>query len=199
MDYTNAEDIRKMKEYLEKHLTAKRMKHSMGVVKMAGTLAEIYGEDVQKARFTGLVHDIAKCKTPEEMDEAVRKYGLPDEYLGTPQLAHSKVGAAMLKEDFGITDEDILNGVSYHTTGRRGMSTFEEIIYVSDAIEENRPYKGAAELRKLACRDLDACCLEVMDFCLESIQAKGHELDFDTVEARKYIQEKINSGKGKEE
>ena len=57
---TNYTKIKELDEYLRRVLKPKRYTHSLGVVEMAGTLAEIYGADVQKARFAGLVHDIAK-------------------------------------------------------------------------------------------------------------------------------------------
>ena len=31
----------------------------------------------------------------------------------------------MSRDIFGIDDEDILNAIAYHTTGRAGMSTLE--------------------------------------------------------------------------
>ena len=32
----------------------------------------------------------------------------------------------MAERDFGITDDDILNAIKYHTTGRAGMSLLEK-------------------------------------------------------------------------
>ena len=94
----------------------------------------------------------------EEMNMLVEQYQIGDYYIDKPQLAHSKLAAAILKDKFGVEDEDILNAVRYHTTGRAGMSLLEKIIFVADATEPNRTYEEAEELNKLAFSDLDQAC-----------------------------------------
>ena len=175
------------------HLKPSRYTHSLGVEVMAERLAGLHGADTEKAAFAGRYHDIAKCFTQDEMNESVRKYGLPEMYIDNNPLAHSKVAAEILKDQFGVTDEEVLNAVRSHTTGRAGMSLLEEIVYVADAIEDNRSYEGLAELQAQAAADLDGACLFIMDWTLESLKKKGREPDRDTVEARNYISERIRN------
>ena len=182
-----------LEAYMKDRLTDKRYRHSLGVEKMASELAEIYGADIEKAAFAGRYHDIAKCLTAEESDALVRKYNLPDKYIGNIALAHSKLAAEILKNEFGVTDEEILDAVRSHTTGRVEMSLLEEIVYSADAIEENRSYPELEELQELAGTDLDKACLAIMDFAVEMILDKGRELDTDTLEAREFIRERINN------
>lgn len=181
-----------MKEQLDEY----RYTHSLGVERMAKELAGIYGEDISRAAFAGRYHDIAKCFDQQTMDEYVRLYGLSASLIGNKSLAHSKVGAAILENEFGVSDEAVLGAVRSHTTGRRGMSVLEEILYVSDAIEDGRGYPGLKALQKLAKEDLDAACLAIMEFTVDEILAKGKKLDKDTIEAREYIIEKIEKSKG---
>jgi predicted HD superfamily hydrolase involved in NAD metabolism len=176
---------------MKENLTENRYKHSLGVQEMASHLASIYGADVEKAEFAGRYHDIAKCFDQETMDEYVRKYDLPAEYLGNTALAHSKVAAEILKNDYGVYDEEVLNAVRSHTTGRRDMSLLEEIVYVSDAIEDNRNYSQLKALQKQAETDLDGVCLIVMDFTIGQIYKKGRVPDNTTIEAREWIKERI--------
>ena len=161
---------------------------------MAAELASIYGEDTEKAAFAGRYHDIAKCLPIEELNEYVRKYCLPDMYLDNNPLAHSKVAAKMLEREFGVDDREVLDAVSSHTTGRGNMSVLEEIVYVSDAIESNRTYEGLAELQDLARRDLDAACMVIMEYTLDSLEKKGRIPDRDTTEAKIFIEDRIKSG-----
>lgn len=188
MDYTKTDEIKK---YLEKTLTPKRYNHSLGVAKEAVKLASIHGADKEKAYYAGLVHDIAKCYSVEEMNRQIRDFGMSLWYWNNQSLAHSKVGKRILARDFAVDDEDILNAVSYHTTGRYGMSMLEEIIYVADAVEASRTYEGVRRLRHLARYNIDEACLEILDFCIESITGRNRVLDPDTLEARKYIKEKL--------
>ena len=182
-----------LEAFMKAHLKPSRYTHSLGVEVMAERLAAIHGADVDKAAFAGRYHDIAKCFTQDEMNDCVRKYGLPEMYIDNNPLAHSKVAAEILKDQFGVTDEEVLNAVRSHTTGRAGMSLLEEIVYVADAIEDNRSYEGLAELQAQAAADLDGACLFIMDWTLESLKKKGREPDRDTVEARNYISERIRN------
>jgi len=188
MDYTDTETIR---EYLETHLTQKRYKHSLGVAKMAESLARSYDVDPQKAYFAALSHDIAKCYKTEQLNRLIREYGISPFYINNQALAHSKVGAAILKQDFSVEDTDVLNAVANHTTGRYGMSMLEEIVYVSDAIEQNRVYEGVNRLRMHAKFDIDAVCLEILEYCINNIKYMGKELDDDTSDAKRFIEEKL--------
>ena len=178
---------------MKAHLKPSRYTHSLGVEVMAERLAAIHGADVEKAAFAGRYHDIAKCFTQDEMNECVRKYGLPEMYIDNNPLAHSKVAAEILRDEFGVTDEEVLNAVRSHTSGRAGMSLLEEIVYVADAIEDNRNYEGLEELQNQAAHDLDGACLFIMDWTLESLERKGREPDRDTLEAREYILHRISN------
>ncbi len=189
MDYTDK--IAEIRGRLTELLSPKRYRHSVGVARMAEKLAGIYGADRDKAYFAGFVHDIAKGYDTQELNELVRKYGLPEEFIDSPALAHSKVGAEILKEEYGIDDEDVLNAVRYHTTGRANMSLLEEIVYVSDAIEQNRSYEGLRRLRMLASFDLDKACLEIIEFCIENVKRRGILLADDTIKAKYFIEDKI--------
>ena len=182
-----------LEAFMKAHLKPSRYTHSLGVEVMAERLAAIHGADVEKAAFAGRYHDIAKCFTQDEMNECVRKYGLPEMYIDNNPLAHSKVAAEILKDEFGVTDEEVLNAVRSHTTGRAGMSLLEEIVYVADAIEDNRNYEGLEELQNQAARDLDRACLFIMDWTLESLEKKGREPDRDTIEAREYILQRLSN------
>lgn len=195
MKEINCTEIDELDEYLRRNLKPRRYRHSMGVVRMAVSLAEIYGADVEKAKFAAMTHDIAKCLTPEESNRLVRYYGLPYKYFGNPAIAHSKLGVEILQSEFHWSDAEILSAVSYHTTGKANMTLLEEIIYVSDAIEEGRDYEDAPRLRRLATVNLDEACREVLEFSIESLQSQGRMIDSDTIEAYTYITNKIQDSK----
>ena len=182
---------------MKTNLKPARYTHSLGVEKMARELAEIYGADSEKAAFAGRYHDIAKCFTPVVMNKYVRDFGLDEMYIDNNPLAHSKVAACILENEFGVKDEEVLDAVRSHTTGRGNMSLLEEIVYVSDAIEENRSYPELKALQERARTDIDGACLFIMDYTLDSLAKKGRVPDRDTVEARQYIIDKIRSKDGK--
>jgi len=163
----------------------------MGVEEMAVRLARLHGADVDKAAFAGRYHDLAKNFDTETMDAYIRKYDLPEYLLGNNALAHSKVGAAILEHEFGVTDEQILDAVRYHTTARKEMTLLEELIFVADVVEDNRTYSDLDYYQDLAYRDLDQACLEILEYTIGDLTAKGREIDRDTLEARDWVLQKI--------
>ena len=189
----NCTDRELLEDFIKDNLKESRYRHSEGVEEMAVRLARLHGADVEKAAFAGRYHDLAKNFDTDTMDKYIRKYGLPEKLIGNNALAHSKVGAAILEHEFGVTDEDILNAVRYHTTARRDMSLLEEIVYVSDAIEDNRNYPELKYLQKLAETDLDRTCLIIMDYTIEKIEEKGSTPDNTTLDAREWILERLRS------
>lgn len=172
-------------------LKESRYRHSLGVEAMAVRLAAIWGADIEKARFAGRYHDIAKNFDEDRMNSCIKKYGLPDELLNNNALAHSKVAAAILDNEYGVDDEDILNAVRYHTTGRNGMSLLEELIFVADAVEDNRTYNDLKYYQQLAETDLDRACFEILEFTIWSLGSKERKIHKDTIEARDWVWKKI--------
>lgn len=158
---------------------------------MARELAKVYGENEEEAAFAGLVHDIAKEMTKEEIEEYVRVHNIEMDEIEKENigLMHAKLGANIAKERYGASEE-VQNAILYHTTGNVKMDTFAKIIYVADKVEEGRTYEDADKLRELARKDLDKTILILIDFVLEKSNRLGRITHPDTVELRKYLQNK---------
>ena len=145
MDYIQIEKI------LKEMLPERRLIHSLNVAKCAVKLSEIYKCDKEKAEIAGLVHDCAKFFTDEQIEDCVEKFNIELDPLEVNNIAlsHSVIGSYVAKEVFNIDDEEIINAIKYHTTGRENMSLLEKIIYISDLIEEGRNFPRVEELRDL--------------------------------------------------
>ena len=187
----NCTDRELLEDFIKANLKESRYIHSIGVEEMAVRLARLHGADTEKAAFAGRYHDLAKNFDTDTMDKYIREYGLPDNLIGNNALAHSKVGAAILEHEFGVTDEEILDAVRYHTTARKDMSLLEELIFVADVVEDNRTYSDLDYYQDLAYRDLDRACLEILEYTIGSLTGKGKVIDKDTLEARDWVLNKI--------
>lgn len=174
-------------DYIKEKLSEKRLLHTYGVRDTAVKLAKLYGADLKKAESAALMHDMFKDITVQEMNEYVREFKLHPKYLNNKNLAHSKVAASVMARDLEIDDEDIINAVSFHTTGRADMSLLEKIIYIADAIEPGRNYPGVEQLRQEAFADLNQACLSSLNKTIELVNYKGGFLDEDTVRAAEYL------------
>ena len=187
----NCTDKGALEDFLSANLKESRYRHSLGVEEMAVRLANLHGADEEKAAFAGRYHDIAKNFDTETMDSYVRKYGLSEKLIGNNALAHSKVAAAILENEYGVDDEDIINAVRYHTTGRSGMSLLEELIFVADAVEDNRTYNDLKYYQQLAETDLDRACFEILEYTIWYLESKERNIHKDTIEAREWVWKKI--------
>ena len=162
---------------LEKRLKPSRLAHTMGVRDMAVRLARIHGCDVEKAEKAALLHDFCKNLDTEESNQVVEKYRLGDKYLNNTALAHSQTAAAVLENEYHVTDREILDAIRHHTVGDINMSLLEKIIYVADAVEEGRQYPGVDELRQLALQDIHKACSALRDRSIRYVIAKGETMD----------------------
>jgi len=176
--------------YIQTHSTQSRKEHIDGVIATADILAKRYGADRQKTKLAALCHDLYRGIKDDALNIYVKQLGLPKKYLNNGNLAHSKIAAEMIKKDFGIEDEDVLNAVRYHTTGRAGMSILEKVIFLADSIEPGRSYPGVEEIRDAAKIDLDQACLMCLERTIDYINKKGYFLDPDTLDARDWFRKK---------
>lgn len=174
---------------LKKTLTAKRYNHVNRVVEMSVMLAQRYGADVEKCRIAAILHDYSKQFSKNENDYVITKYGieLDDLESNSKELAHSKIAAKIAELEYGISDKDILNAISYHTTGRAGMSLIEKIIFVADSLEIGRAYPGVENLRKIAIDDIDKAILGILNSTISHLLNSGFKIHPNSVIARNYF------------
>ena len=170
-------------------LSQHRFLHSLGVVKCASDLAKRYNYDIEKTKLAAISHDCAKEMKMKELIAIAKEENLElDEViLAEPQLLHGPVGKFVAKRDFGIQDEEVLNAIHYHTTGRANMSTLEKIIYLADIIEESRSYDGIEEVRKRSKIDLNQGILLAIDNTVRFVLSMNALLHPQTIEARNSI------------
>ncbi|MCM1524493.1 MAG: bis(5'-nucleosyl)-tetraphosphatase (symmetrical) YqeK [Ruminococcus sp.] len=168
-------DFEKVKDILKIRLSKKRYAHSLNVADAAVRLAKKYAADTDAACLAGLVHDICKEIPDGEQLKMARecRQGISAEEENIPALYHAAAGSWYCENVLHIDDPDILNAVRYHTTGRADMSLTEEIIYLADLISEDRSYKDAARMRKLAFESVDGAMLEALRFSVKDIASKG--------------------------
>ena len=175
---------------VKQNTSESRFEHTLRVADLATKLAHHYKVDADKTWLAAVLHDLEKNISLEENDDLVNLYGLDKKYLGNKNLSHSKLAAAVSRDKLGIDDEDILNAIAFHTTGRSDMSMLEKIIFVADTCEEGRTYKEAALLREKAFENIDDVCTPILEYLKESVEKKGLVVDEDTIQALRYLKEK---------
>lgn len=182
-------NIIKMQGKLQEYLDKDRFVHTQGVMYTSAALAMRYDCDIEKAQLAGLLHDCAKCLSNPKKIRICEKNEIfiSEAERATPYLLHAKVGAYIARKKYEIADQDILNAITYHTTGRPEMSLLEKIVYIADYIEPGRnKAKNLDEKRKLAFTDIDMAMYIIVKDMLEYLSSTGEILDPLTKDAYEY-------------
>ena len=132
-------------------------------------------------------------------------YLRPDEEE-SPQIWHAitaELEIPALYPDFA--DPELLLCVRWHTTGHRGMSVPEALLYLADVIEPTREYPACVALRKrfwdadLAAMTKEARAAHLCDVLRasltgvrESLAAKNAPVCADTLDAIEYLKSKTH-------
>ena len=160
---------------LYRYLGEKRLLHTINAGLLSLEYANIYDKNLNdRALIAGTLHDCAK-----ELDESLQRemaYKRSGDTFADKKLLHSPAGAVMAAEEFGVTDPEILDAITYHTTGRGNMTLLDKIVYLADKLEPSRTYADLTEERKLAVTDIDAalrlCVLRVK----KKFESKGLDI-----------------------
>ncbi|MGN0255856.1 MAG: bis(5'-nucleosyl)-tetraphosphatase (symmetrical) YqeK, partial [Chordicoccus sp.] len=179
-------DLESMSRKLSKYIDQNRWYHTQGVRFMSAALAMAHGADLKKAELAGLLHDCAKCISDSKKIKICDKNGIAitDVERNNPFLLHAKVGAYIAREKYGVTEEDVLDAIRYHTTGRPGMTPLEQIVFIADYIEPRRnKSRHLPEIRKMAFRDLNECCYLILKDMLLYLNSKSGQIDSNTQDA----------------
>lgn len=166
---------------VKKQLTERRYVHTIGVMETAIKLARKYGADEKKAELAAIFHDYAKYRPKEEMEKCIVEEYLPADLLtANIELWHAPVGAFLVEKEAGIKDNEILDAIRYHTTGRAGMTRLEKIIFLADYIEPGRKFPGVDEVRQLAEEDLDLALIKALQNTISFLLGKNQPIYPDT-------------------
>lgn len=185
-----AEDI---KLDLKKELSEFRYKHTLGCANTCRDLAEKLGCNEEKAYLAGLLHDCAKEMDFAKQLDFARKHGYaPDDItLNSLHILHAPVSAMLAKEKYGIDDEEILDAIACHTTGKENMTLLDRILFVADLIEPNRAFDGVDELRNKVNENFALGSIAVFDQAITIVLFKGGFLHPNTVYARNKLLKEI--------
>ncbi|MDR4889018.1 bis(5'-nucleosyl)-tetraphosphatase (symmetrical) YqeK [Fredinandcohnia sp. QZ13] len=169
-------------EIVKEQLTEHRYQHTLGVMETAIELSKHYHADVKKAEIAAIFHDYAKFRPKDEMKQIIINQHMPSDLLiHNTELWHAPVGAYLVKTEVGIEDEEILDAIRFHTSGREKMTLLEKVIFVADYIEPGRHFPGVEEGRELAKQDLDNALIYALSNTIMFLAKKNQAIYPDTL------------------
>src|SRR5690554_6508558 len=114
--YMNLETLSRK---LSQTLSPPRFQHCLRVMNFARELARHYQIPEEPVAIAALMHDVAREKDGPEMLALASSYQLPVLPVDqkAPVLLHGLVGAELLKREWAIMAEPVIEAVAYHVTG----------------------------------------------------------------------------------
>ena len=159
----------------------KRYLHVISTAKVAYTIAKANHLEPSQAFLAGYLHDIAKNIDDEGAIEMYQNHTQTEEAIEKYAL-HQYVGAIIAEQEFNIRDEDVLEAIRYHTTGKDHLGPLAKIVYSSDKIEPLRGYDSSALIE--ACKkSIDEGFVEVLKDNLNYLENKDYKMNHPLVKA----------------
>lgn len=188
-------DLKTTQQKLQSALCVERYIHTLGVAEEAVKLSETFSTSIikEKARVAGLLHDCAKDYSAEMMKRLCKEYHVKLDTIMSENmsLVHPFLGAEVAKREYLVEDEEILNAIRFHTTGRKQMTLLEKIIFIADYIEPNRKsFEGLDEARRLAYLDLDMAMTFILQATIDHLNQKQKVVHPLSLEALQYYKNK---------
>ena len=196
MDYTNKNQNDSL-TWLKNNLDNKRFEHSIGTAECAKELAQMFGQNIEKAYVAGLLHDCAKCFSNEKLIEIIEKHipDVSDDEKASYKTLHAPVSSHICKTEFGVQDSEILSAIRWHTIGKVNMSEFEKIIFLADKIETRtrKPeYREKISAYVYEEKNLDKALLECYKLTIKSLCDRNLRICPLTIEIYNNLQHILN-------
>ena len=155
--------IEVVRDKARKMCSEERLKHVLGVERLARKLSRIHGIDSSKAGLVAVSHDIFRDHDEDELLRLSVFYGIEATEIerNAPVLLHGKIAAFHLREEHGV-QEDVFQALYWHVSGVPGMTLLGKILMISDIGEEGRSFPEALQIRKAAEVDLEKSFADVI-------------------------------------
>ena len=178
---------------IKPYMSDYRYRHTLSVVSECRSLAKLFDIDEKKLVIAAYLHDITKEMPENEQILLCEKAGiiLDESTLNSPKTLHAFSAPVFIEKNFPeFADEEVLNAVKYHTTGRADMSLIEKLLYLADYIEPTRKFDDCKKIRDYFYKDLsdpeksldDAIFLSLR-ITIEDLIARGKNIHIETVKA----------------
>ncbi len=140
-----------MRERVTADMSPKRARHTLAVEDMAARLAVLYcPEKEQILRVAALLHDVTKEWPTEKHVAFLQANGIEVTSMDTaaPKTLHARTAAVLIPAAYpAYADAEVVSAVRWHTTGRKGMTLIEKIVYLADYIDDSRTFPDCVKLR----------------------------------------------------
>ena len=190
--------LESLRALVSETLSEKRARHVFAVERETEALSRTLG--VEEGARTGLLaaallHDVTKEKSTAEQLQMCERCGiiLTDSDRAVPKALHAITGAYLAEHEYRLA-APFCEAIRFHTTGRVGMTVFDQILFLADYIEDTRTYPTCVALRRVFWGKIEAgedarlalshAVRLGLDMTLQDLLEEGRFIHPDTVAAR---------------
>lgn len=175
-----------LKERIMPKLDEKRFLHCLTTARLSKQIAASLGENTNRAYVAGILHDIAKGLSYDEIERIIKKYY--PKCLNYPSFCyHAFASEYLAKTEYGIKDKIILKAIRNHCRPTKNMSRLDKIIYCADILEETREFASTLnEVRQEAFKDIDYCFVLVLKEQIAYFKSKKQKIDANIIRVLHY-------------
>ena len=167
-------DVPSYRELVRAGVSDERFAHIERVIELAVRIADanrFSPADVARVELAALLHDAAR-----DLDDATLLALAPPQNqveVDHPLSVHGRAGRRMA-EQWGVTDEVVLDAVEGHVFGVQLSNAVGAAVYVADVCEPGRGVND--DLRELALVDLGAAYRQAVGVKVEYLRRCGKEV-----------------------
>jgi len=132
--------------------------HIQRVESISEELAQAHSVSQDRVRLCAQAHDLCRAMKGEELLRRARDLSISihpvEEKL--PILLHGPVAAELLRRE-GLDDDDVYQGVYYHSTACTGLEPVAKVVFLADKLDPHKAkrYPYLPELKTAALESLD--------------------------------------------
>jgi predicted HD superfamily hydrolase involved in NAD metabolism len=163
---------------VEASLSRPRLNHSREVARLASELCDRFHADEEKGYIAGMAHDLARELDVAEILLLAESDGQPTNEWdrANPLLLHGRAAAAILMKHTGYGDDETLQAMRDHVTGRGGMGVISRIVFAADFLEPTRDSVSPEFRRRTLGLSLNEMVQAVVGRKIHFVRAEGREI-----------------------
>ncbi len=168
----------KIRKYVEMNLSIPRLDHSLSTAMICVDLCSRFGLDEDKGRIVGISHDIARELPVDDKRITLLKDGylVSEEEKLNPVLLHGRFGAEILRNNFKLEDNEVLQAVRWHTAGHPDMGRLGQVLFIADYIEPGRAHITPSFREMIMKLDLNEMTLKILNIQSAYLRDKGYRI-----------------------
>lgn len=168
---------------VQRRVTPARWEHVKRVALLAAQIAYAAGLDTRRAYAAGILHDLARDLSGEEL----LRLAPPECELDArwPLAVHGRAARHALEAQ-GFTDQVVLDAVEDHVTGPRPGHAISACVYIADVSEPGRGVN--ADIRELALHDLAAALAQAIGSKVRYLSSRNTEIHPRTLKLYRWLE-----------